>query len=141
MSKIINNRLKGKQLATSYGKVQFNSDGVAEIENEELVEKLLKLNGYKLVEGDENSDENRQEEPDAGKTSAAEETTQKNDEDTSEDEPEEDDGVAETEYTEESLMEKNVPQLKKVAKDNDIDLAGATKKDEIIAVILGALNN
>lgn len=141
MSKIINNRLKGKQLATSYGKVQFNSDGVAEIENEELVEKLLKLNGYKLVEGDENSAENRQEEPDAGKTSAVEETTQKNDEDTSEDEPEEDDGVAETEYTEESLMEKNVPQLKKVAKDNDIDLAGATKKDEIIAIILGALNN
>lgn len=140
MSKIFNNRLKGKQLSTSYGKVQFNSDGVAEIENEELVEKLLELNGYKLVEGDENAAENHQEKPDAGKTSTAEETTQKNAEDTSEDE-EEDDGVAETEYTEESLMEKNVPQLKKVAKDNDIDLAGATKKDEIIAIILGALNN
>lgn len=43
--------------------------------------------------------------------------------------------------TEDELSKMNVPQLKKVAKENDIDLNGATKKDDIIPIILGAINN
>lgn len=139
MSKIFNNRLKGKQLATSGGKIQFNAEGVAEIANEELVEKLLGLKGYSLVEDTENPVKNPKKEPDMVKSSDEDEKPQEEDENTSDEEDAE--GVAEAEYTEESLMEKNVPQLKKVAKDNNIDLAGATKKDEIIAIILGAMNN
>lgn len=149
MSKIFNNRLKGKQLATSQGLIQFNAEGVADIPNEELVEKLLELKGYTLVEGSEKSSENPDKTPKVEKTSDKKENTQKNDEDdsksdeendnTEEDETkndaEGDDGV----WTEEKLAAiKNVAQLKKIAKDNNIDLQGATKSDEIKAIIIGA---
>lgn len=154
MSKIFNNRLKGKQLATSQGLIQFNAEGVADISNEELVEKLLELKGYTLVEGSEKSSENPDKTPKVEKTSDEKENTQKNDEDDSksgegndnaedeekndsdeEDETKNDDGV----WTEEKLAAiKNVAQLKKIAKDNNIDLQGATKSDEIKAIIIGA---
>ena len=158
MSKIFNNRLKGKQLATSQGLIQFNAEGVANISNEELVEKLLELKGYTLVEGSEKSSENLDKTPKVEKTSDEKENTQKNDEDdfksdegndnaedkekNDSDEENEtknnaegDDGV----WTEEKLAAiKNVAQLKKIAKDNNIDLQGATKSDEIKAIIIGA---
>lgn len=149
MSKIFNNRLKGKQLATSQGLIQFNAEGVADISNEELVEKLLELKGYTLVEGSEKSSENPDKTSKVEKTSDEEENTQKNDEDDSKSDEEndnteeedetkndaEDDGV----WTEEKLAAiKNVAQLKKIAKDNNIDLQGATKSDEIKAIIIGA---
>ena len=149
MSKIFNNRLKGKQLATSQGLIQFNAEGVADISIEELVEKLLELKGYTLVEGSEKSSENPDKTSKVEKTSDEEENTQKNDEDDSKSDEEndnteeedetkndaEDDGV----WTEEKLAAiKNVAQLKKIAKDNNIDLQGATKSDEIKAIIIGA---
>lgn len=158
MSKIFNNRLKGKQLATSQGLIQFNAEGVADISNEELVEKLLELKGYTLVEGDGKSSENPDKTPKVEKTLDEKENTQKNDEDDSKSDEENDnaedkekndsdeedetkndaegdDGV----WTEEKLTAiKNVAQLKKIAKDNNIDLQGATKSDEIKAIIIGA---
>ncbi len=45
--------------------------------------------------------------------------------------------AASPEKKELSLDEMNVPQLKKYAKDNGIDLGGAKKKVEILAIING----
>lgn len=42
------------------------------------------------------------------------------------------------EITEETLNEKNVMQLKKIAKDLGVELDGASKKDQIIELILEA---
>lgn len=140
MSKIFNNRLKGKQLATSQGLIQFNAEGVADISNEELVEKLLELKGYTLVEGSEKSSENPDKTPKVEKTSDEKENTQKNDEDDSKsDEENNEEKVVETTFIPEELEGKNVAQLKKIAKDNNIDLQGATKSDEIKAIIIGAM--
>lgn len=140
MSKIFNNRLKGKQLATSQGLIQFNTEGVADISNEELVEKLLELKGYTLVEGSEKSSENPDKTPKVEKTSDEKENTQKNDEDDSKsDEENNEEKVVETTFIPEELEGKNVAQLKKIAKDNNIDLQGATKSDEIKAIIIGAM--
>lgn len=155
MSKVFNNRLKGKQLATSIGLIQFDANGVADIADEEMVEKLLELKGYSLAEEGENSAQNLEKDSETEKTSPEEKNTQENDENTSEDVQDEEDKVEdkseevegdledaadEGAWTEEKLANKNVPQLKKIAKDNNIDLNGASKKDEIIAIILGALS-
>lgn len=155
MSKVFNNRLKGKQLATSIGLIQFDANGVADIADEEMVEKLLELKGYSLAEEGENSAQNLEKDSETEKTSPEEKNTQENDENTSEDvqdeedkaedkseevEGDSEDAADEGAWTEEKLANKNVPQLKKIAKDNNIDLNGASKKDEIIAIILGALS-
>ena len=55
-------------------------------------------------------------------------------------EDEEPDKSGKPAFTVEYLNGKNVAQLKKIAKDRGIDLVGATKKDEIIPIILGAVN-
>ena len=52
----------------------------------------------------------------------------------------EDDKTSESaKFDAEDLDKMTVPALKKVAKDNGIDLAGATKKDDIIPIILGSM--
>lgn len=176
MSKISCERMKGRQLTTAFGQFSFDQQGIAEVPDEH-VNKLLALNGYKLVGGKpaEPKKENTQEDdPDAqsdaengqvDKTSNEGEDDQKNDESDAEqseegagqvdeDHPDETGDGKDTEQeveeepgksgkpavTVEYLNGKNVAQLKKIAKDNNIDLAGAAKKDEIIPIILGAMN-
>lgn len=141
MSKIINELLKGKAVVTSGGLITFDSEGVANVDDEELVERLIQLKGYKRAKEDiqpENPEpqEEAKEEDKVEEVPPEEENAQETDESTSEDKEEE---AAESKFTEEFLSAKNVPQLKKIAKDNNIDLAGATKKDEIIAIILGSV--
>lgn len=172
MSKISCERMKGRQLTTSFGQFHFDQQGIVEVPDEH-VNKLLALNGYKLVGGkpaEPEKEDNQEDAPDAqnaaeggqvDKTSEEEEDDQKNDESDAEqseegagqeDEEQPDDtGEEDAEQKEpeksgkpavtvEYLNGKNVAQLKKIAKDNGIDLAGATKKDEIIPIILGAMN-
>ena len=162
MSTIKNERMKGRTLTTSFGKFAFNSEGVAEVPDEHA-NKLLALKGYKIVgeapKGDENDDEQGKvgENPTGGENSQNDDESnagneEKDDETDAEGEGSDDtsnsEGVAdgnneekvvETTFSPEELEGKNVPQLKKIAKDNGIDLQGATKSDEIKAIIIGAM--
>ena len=153
MSKIFNDNHKGKSIVTAIGLISFDENGIAEVNDEEMVEKLLQLDGYKRPEGEEISDQTKQSEqpqneikqPEVKDNSSEEQSTQENDEEALDDEEEVDEEevdeekVEGEELTEEVLIAKNVPQLRKIAKDNSIDLNGATKKDEIIAIILGSM--
>lgn len=167
MSKILCERMKGRQLNTAFGQFSFDSQGIAEVPDEH-VNKLLALSGYKLVGGkpaepkeeDEQEDasgaqnnaengqvdkisnegENDQKNDEGDAEEAEKDGTQEDDEET-EEEPEDDEPEkGKPAVTVEYLNGKNVAQLKKIAKDNNIDLVGATKKDEIIPIILGAMN-
>ena len=149
MSKIFNGNHKGKSIATAIGLISFDENGIAEVDDEEMVEKLLQLDGYERPEGEEVSEQPKQSEhhqneakqPEVKENSSGGENTQENDEDNSDDEKEKvgEEKSEGEELTEEVLTTKNVPQLRKIAKDNNIDLNGATKKDEIVAIILGSM--
>ena len=143
MSKIFNGNNKGQSIATAIGLISFDENGIAEVNDEEMAEKLLQLDGYKRPDG-EGAPKQPQSEPkkaEVENNSSEEENTQETEENTSDNEEEnvEEEKSEGEELTEEVLTTKNVPQLRKIAKDNDIDLNGATKKDEIIAIILGSM--
>lgn len=125
MSKIFNEALASAKLTTSLGEVEFDNNGVANVEDEEFVAGLLKLKGFALADGSV---------PNAVEDSV-EEVEQENDEEPAAVESDEDAGE---ELSEEVLNGKNIMQLKKIAKDNNIELSGANKKDEIISIILAA---
>lgn len=160
--KILCERMKGRQLNTAFGSFQFDSQGITEVPAE-YANALLALNGYTLVDG--SPAEQGEGEPDgegvpaeqngaendlSGETSGSEENTQDGDEgeperESEEDTEDEEDDDAEDNkngsngLTVEYLNTKNVAQLKKIAKTHNVDLAGAVKKDEIIPIILGAV--
>lgn len=151
MSKVRNENMKGKTVVMACGQVSFDSQGIAEIPDDFAVE-LVQLNGYEAVDGipqpnpeaDETLAETETQQEDAETDENGQEETQpeenpdqtENDEEKSEDDAQ---GKDESTLTIADLEGKNVAQLKKVAKDNDVDLAGATKKDEIMSIIIGAL--
>lgn len=125
MSKIFNEALANARLTTSLGEVEFDNNGVANIEDEEFASNLLKLKGFALADGEvshpvENDLEEEVEQE------GEEEPAVESDEDAGE------------ELSEDFLNGKNIMQLKKIAKDNNIELSGANKKDEIISIILAA---
>lgn len=169
MSTIKNERMKGRTLTTSFGKFAFNSEGVAEVPDEHanklLALKGYKIVG-EAPKGDENDDEQGKvgENPTGGENSQNDDESNAGNEE--KDDETEDEGsnpdaegegsddtsnsegvadgdneekVVETTFSPEELEGKNVPQLKKIAKDNGIDLQGATKSDEIKAIIIGAM--
>ena len=146
MSKVLNESMKGKTVVMACGQVSFDENGVAEIADEEFVAELVQLNGYSMADGSTPAPKKPVFEPadnDTDETSTEEKNTQ-NDAETDENDGQEE-SSEETSETEESgltiadLEKKNVAQLKKIAKDNDVDLAGASKKDEIMSIIIGAL--
>ena len=124
MSKIFNEALASAKLTTSLGEVEFDNNGVANVEDEEFVAGLLKLKGFTLADGSV---------PKAVEDDSVEEVEQE-----AEEEPVESDEDAGEDLSEEVLNGKNIMQLKKIAKDNNIELSGANKKDEIISIILAA---
>ena len=125
MSKIFNEDLAGAKLTTSLGEVEFDNNGVADVEDEEFVAGLLKLKGFTLADG---------------KMPKAVEDSVEGVEQEAEEEPAavESDEDSGEELSEDVLNGKNIMQLKKIAKDNNIELSGANKKDEIISIILAA---
>ena len=125
MSKIFNEALANARLTTSLGEVEFDNNGVANIEDEEFASSLLKLKGFALADGSV---------PNAVEDSV-EEVEQEGEEEPAAVESDEDAGE---DLSEEVLNGKNIMQLKKIAKDNNIELSGANKKDEIISIILAA---
>ena len=126
MSKIYNEALANAKLTTSLGEVKFDNNGVADIEDEEFVAGLLKLKGFTLADGN--------------MPNAVEDSVEEVEQEAEEEEPAavESDEDAGEELSEEILNGKNIMQLKKIAKDNNIELSGANKKDEIISIILAA---
>lgn len=134
MSKIMNLRMKGKRLVTAFGLIQFDSDGVVDLP-EEQAEEFLKMKGFEPAEEIKNPEQETTNESPVVNSSTEEENKQKNDEDKQEDENQ-DEPAEETP----DFDKMTVPQLKKYAKEHDIDLMGANKKDEIIPLIIGSEN-
>lgn len=149
MVRLVSKTMKNRPLVTKWGKIQFDAQGVAEVEDE-VGEKLSQLDGYSL-EGEDST-------PDDSKQQDNEDTTsdeQKNDDSQKENsEQESDDEESTVEDEEESttddeagadaqgdeekpdLSGMNVAQLRKFAKDNNIEIpAGVTKRDAILEVI------
>jgi hypothetical protein len=133
-----------KELVTQWGKLLFDENGEAEV-SDEAGEKLATLKGFSVVldnEADKNSDddENAQEtenttpgEPENGESEQQEEPA---DEAGEKQETAQEDTPAAPVYTEEELNAKNVPQLKKIAKDMGLKVAADAKKAELVNAIL-----
>ena len=108
MPTIVNNLLKNKGLVASFGSIQFNENGEADV-TEEQSKKLLQLSNY-FIKGAKKADQPKIE------------TVSK---------------VEEPKSEEVDLDKLNIPQLRKYAKEKGIDLGSAKSKEEIIAVING----
>lgn len=141
--KIRNVQMKNLLLTVSNGaQVQFNAKGEAEVDDE-LGDQLVQLNGYVDTEAIPSDDEDTPtaeetpaEEPAAAAGDVPEEVA---DEDTSTSEDDNtDDESDDKEDLVEELQKMSIVQIRKYAKEHNIDLAGAAKKDEIIAIIVGA---
>ena len=131
MAILKNKAFVGKDLITAYGKITFSAEGKAEVEDN-LATKLATLNGFSIEADEEiNDEEDTVEEEDTTEEEDNEEDEQI-DESVDEEEADEENPI-----TREELENMTVKQLEKYAKEMDIDLAGATKKAEIISVILG----
>lgn len=129
MGNIMNYSLRGKKLATSSGVIEFDEDGIA-LAPDDILDGLLELKGFTAPEDnirqksdEEDDDENK----DAGD----------NDVGGNQENQEEDENDSETKFDLDELNNKGVPQLRKIAKENDIDLGNAKTKEEIIEIMMG----
>ena len=104
--------LKNKKLTTAFGEFTFDGEGKADIPDEQA-NKLLELKGYERIDKE---DEQKAEVKPAEKTEEVTKTIDK--------------------VTVEDIKAKNVPMLKKFAKDNNIEVEGLTKKEELVDAIL-----
>lgn len=125
MAILKNTAFANKSLVTAYGKIEFNENGISEVKDF-VAKKLANLKGFTVEESDENLEVEEVVE---------EETTEEVEE--IEEELDEVEENEKTSVTREELEALTVKQLEKFAKENEIDLAGATKKADIISVILG----
>lgn len=105
--KIINNALRDSSIMTAIGSIQFNENGVADVEDEFAVQ-LLELRGYEAVNDDFKTED---------ETAVIDSNNNCK------------------ESLKDSLDKMNVMQLKKYAKDNEINTT-ASKKTELIAEII-----
>lgn len=131
--RIKNIHLINKELITSLGSATFNNEGIAEVV-EEIGNALLELDGYSDADNEATEPEVVNLENKVVEEVPVEEAPSEPENDGEEAKEEESDNL------EEELSKMNVPQLKKYAKDNNIELNDASKKDEIISMILGAAN-
>ena len=142
MALLRNPNFAGKPLVTQWGKLIFNENGEAEV-SEDAGKKLGTLKGFSFVSGDEvesssDDEENSQETENTTPESSENESEveESSEEATSEESENEDVAVETTAYTEEELNKKNVPQLKKVAKDLGLSIPADAKKQQVIAAII-----
>lgn len=143
MALLRNPNFAGKPLVTQWGKLIFNENGEAEV-SEDAGKKLGTLKGFSFVSGDEvesssddeeNSQETENTTPESSENDS--EVGESSEEATSEEESENEDVAVETTaYTEEELNKKNVPQLKKIAKDLGLSIPADAKKQQVIAAII-----
>lgn len=119
MAILKNVKLANKEIATAFGNFKFSEEGITEM-NYDLAVRLAELKDFSLVE-----EEDEAEEEDAESDVQIDETEA------------EEDVEEENLITREELEKMTVKQLEKYAKDNEIDLGDATKKADIVSVILG----
>lgn len=135
-------------VVTSRGNIEFNKDGIANVEDEALANAIVKLAGYSFVEAEESttqSDTQNEgesqipEQNNAVETNSTEQTKDVDEPSESKEDADEVEGEEtesdEAENEEPDFESMSVKQLEKYAKDNDIDLGKATKKADIISVI------
>lgn len=150
MAILKNANFANKGLVTQWGRLQFNEKGEVEV-SENAGKKLSTLEGFSVdldgsMETSSDKEENDQEtedttaedsendsEPEEGETSAEQEEDAQQVDDEEENATEEENAA----YTEEELAKKNVPQLKKIAKDLKLDMPSDSKKQQLIDAILG----
>ena len=156
MATLKNVAYANKDLVTAYGTFHFSETGETEID-ESAGKKLATIQGFSLI-GDTEEPEQKNdyveqdaEEDEQGENLTPEEEnaqeTEENGEPENEPESEEnnegesdeseDEDAEEDEITEDELQEYTVAELKKYAKDNGIDIGTASKKQDIINVIIG----
>lgn len=146
MAILRNPRFSGKNLVTQWGKLTFNENGEVEV-SEDAGKKLGTLKGFsvvldKEVETSSPDEENSQEmenttaEKAENESEAEESSKDVSEKNETEDEAAEEKSVETTDYTEEELEKKNVPQLKKIAKDMGLTVSSDAKKKQVIAAIL-----
>lgn len=143
MALLRNPNFAGKPLVTQWGKLIFNEDGEAEV-SEDAGKKLGTLKGFSFVSGDEvksssDDEENSQETENTTPESSENESEveESSEEATSEEESENENVAVETTaYTKEELSKKNVPQLKKIAKDLGLSISPDAKKQQVITAII-----
>ena len=143
MALLRNSNFAGRPLVTQWGKLIFNENGEVEV-SEDAGKKLGTLKGFSFVSGDEvksssDDEENSQETENTTPESSENESEAEeySEEATSEDKSEDEDAAVETTtYTEEELNKKNVPQLKKIAKDLGLSIPADAKKQQVITAII-----
>lgn len=112
-----------KNLVTAFGKITFDGNGEVHLDDS-AAEKLATLDGFSIVEetttpDTKNAVETKSEQvADEVATDTVEEET------------------ADEVIDRDELEKMNVPQLRKYAKTNNIDISGLSKKDDIIDAIL-----
>lgn len=126
-----------KALVTQWGKLLFDAEGKTKVDDE-AGKKLSTLKGFSVdldsdMEESSYSEENPQETKDT--TPENEENEVQEQEDVSDSEEAETESEI-VDYTENELGEKNVPQLKKIAKELGIKTASDAKKQQLIEAIL-----
>lgn len=126
---IKNTKYANKSLVIAGGQITFDEKGVTEVTPDEFAEKLLKLNGFSAVEN-QNPAKSDEVEPTEEDNTPKEENQTEDKNISSEDNAEDD--------LESKLNKLNVPQLKKYAKEQNIDLGDVSKKDDIIKLIVEA---
>ena len=130
MATVLGTTIKNGKIATSFGVFNF-VEGKADIPDD-AAEKLVSLPGFQY-EGAQNA-------PKPEEKPAPEEEVKQEDSDTQESEIEQPEAQqeekSEAKFDEKELNTKNVAQLRKIAKDNGIDIGDASKKDEIIAILM-----
>lgn len=112
--KLKNIKLISKTITTAKGNIAFDKEGIAEV-SDELGNGLLGLEGYEVVESVKEAPKNANVENSSDKEEKSQET--------------------QNTTSDEDLESKNVIQLRKIAKDKNIDLKGASKKEEILAIL------
>ena len=132
LNKVKNIRFANAKLVSSDGVIQFDVNGVAEIESEEFYNELLEIPGFEPFEGAIILGETEDSQPETDDTQEEAEEPEKDTQAQAEDEEEnEDDGL-----TEEKLQEKSIKQLLYLAKLKKIEVNPNLKKAEIIHTIL-----
>ncbi len=131
MAIVLGTTIKNGKIATSFGVFNF-VEGKADIPDD-AAEKLVSLPTFQYE--DEQVGPNKPEEKPAPEEEVKQENSNTQESEIEQPEPQQEEKV-EAKFDEKELNTKNVAQLRKIAKDNGIDIGDASKKDEIIAILM-----
>jgi hypothetical protein len=134
MKKLINKLQAGKSMSTSFGVINFNNDGIAEVEDN-VADSLKVLNNF-FVEGEQKQEEPEQEKP-------AEHSDGENAQEAPENNPEEETQAGDSEEETDSkeageqvdYSQMDYAQLKQAATDKGLDFKNNAKKSDLIKML------